>query len=338
MQWIKRNLYLVVGGVVALGLLGFAGFYLFTKVRQDQAITEELNTATTRLETLARRDPYPNPENITAAKEEGVRLQGFLSEVEAHFLPPRIPENLNNMTFRSFLDNTRARLLADAQLAGVEVPTNYWFTFSALSGTMDFKSATLQPLATQLADIQSICQVLFDAKVNSLAWLKRASVDSSDTSLTGSQDYLTAKAVTNTYSVVMPYEVAFQGFSSELAAVLDGLARLPHCLIVTNVVAEQAANATTPTTDESGQMADLSSRYGRPVGMDPMQAMRDRYGGMGGRYGGRYGGRGGMMNPMPVIPQPVQRPASRGPATILDEKPLRFVLSITAVNLKSTGK
>lgn len=341
MQWIKRNLYLVVGGVVALGLLGFAGFYLFTKVRQDQAITEELNTATSRLETLARRDPYPNPENIAAAKEEGVRLQGFLSEVGEHFQPPRIPEDLNNMTFRSFLDNTRARLLADAQLAGVEVPTNYWFTFSALSGTMDFKPATLQPLATQLADIQAICQVLFDAKVNSLAWLKRVSVDSSDTSLMGSQDYLTGgKAVTNTYSVVMPYEVAFQGFSSELASVLDGLARLPHCMIVTNIVAEQAATATTPTSDESGQMTELSSRYGRPIGMgmDPMQAMRDRYGMGGGRYGGgRYGGRG-MPSFQPVIPAPVQRPASRGPATILDEKRLRFILSITAVNLKPTGK
>lgn len=340
MQWIKRNLYLVVGGVVALGLLGFAGFYLFTKVRQDQAITEELNTATARLETLARRDPYPNPENITAAKEEGVRLQGFLSDVEEHFLPPRIPDELNNMRFRSYLDNTRARLLADAQLAGVEVPTNYWFTFSSLSGTVNFKPATLQPLATQLADIQSICQVLFDAKVNSLVWLKRVSVDSSDTSLTGSQDYLSGKAVTNAYSVVMPYEVAFQGFSSELAAVLDGLARLPHCLIVTNVVAEQAATATTPTSDESGQMAELSSRYGRPIGMgmDPRQAMMDRYGMGGGRYGGgRYGGGRGMPSFQPVIPQPVQRPASRGPATILDEKPLRFILSINAVNLKPTG-
>jgi hypothetical protein len=334
MQWIKRNLYLVLGGVVALGLLGFAGFYLFTKVRQDQAVTEDLNGATARLETLARRDPYPNPENIAAAKEEGVRLQGFLSEVGEHFMPAQIPQELNPMAFRAYLDNTRAKLLADAQLAGVEVPTNYWFTFSGLSGTINFKPSILQPLATQLADIRSICQVLFDAKVNSLVWLKRVSVDSSDTSL-GSQDYLSSKAVTNTYSVVMPYEVAFQGFSSELAAVLDGLARLPHCLVVTNVIAEPAATATTPTTDETAQMGDLASRYGGRF--DPMQAMRDRYGGgMGGRYGGR--GARGMANLPAVMPPPVQRPVQRGPATILDEKPLRFILSLTAVNLNPTAK
>lgn len=338
MEWIKRNLYMVLGGVVALGLLGFAGFYLFTKIRQDQAITEDLNGATARLETLARRDPYPNPENIAAAKQEGARLQGFLSEVGEHFMPPQIPQELNPMAFRAYLDNTRARLLADAQLAGVEVPTNYWFTFSGLSGTINFKPSILQPLATQLADIRAICQVLFEAKVNSLVWLKRVSVDSSDTSL-GSQDYLSGKALTNTYSVVMPYEVAFQGFSSELAAVLDGLARLPHCLIVTNVVAEPAATATTPGTDESGQMTDLASRYGgraNPMMVDPRQAMMDRYGGgLGSRYG--RGGRG-MPSMMPVIPQPVQRPVQRGPATILDEKPLRFILSLTAVNLNPTAK
>jgi len=69
MQWIKRNLFLVLGGVVALGLLGFAGFYLFAKIQQDQGVTGELDSATQKLETLAKRDPYPNPENIAAAKD-----------------------------------------------------------------------------------------------------------------------------------------------------------------------------------------------------------------------------------------------------------------------------
>ena len=54
-------------------LLGFAGFYLFTKIQQDQGVTAELDAATQKLETLAKRDPYPNPENIAAAKDEGKR-------------------------------------------------------------------------------------------------------------------------------------------------------------------------------------------------------------------------------------------------------------------------
>jgi hypothetical protein len=40
---------------------------------------------------------------------------------------------------------------------------------------------------------------------------------------------------------------------------------------------------------------------------------------------------------MPQQPQVVQpRPVNRGPQTVLDEKPLRFTLSLQAVKLKPT--
>jgi hypothetical protein len=324
MQWIKRNLFLVVGGVVALGLLGFAGFYLYTKIQQDQAVTGDLDAATQKLEGLAKRDPYPNPENISAAKDEAKRLEGFLTDVEKHFLPAPYPKELNNMEFRTYLDTTQSRLLAEAKRAGVEVPTNYWFTFAAQKGSMSFTPSSLQPLASQLADIAMICGVLFDSKVNSLVWLKRTSVDSQDTSM-GSQDYLsTAKAVTNNWAVIMPYEVAFQGFSSELAAVLDKLASLPHCFMVTNVVVEPAASAAAGTEEQQQNApgADMLGRYGmRDAGM----MMRQRYG-LGGPLGGRY---------MPQMTAPPPPPTtSRRPNTVLDEKPLRFTLAIQAVKLK----
>src|SRR5262249_32258274 len=153
---------------------------------------------------------------------EARRVQGFLGDVEKHFLPAPYPQELNAMTFRTYLDNSIAKLRVDAQHAGVEIPTNYWFTFAAQKGAMTYAATSLQPLASQLADIQTLCGVLFDAKVNSLVWLKRVAVDSQDSSL-GSQDYLTTKASTNNWSVVVPYEVAFQGFSSQLASVMAGL-------------------------------------------------------------------------------------------------------------------
>jgi hypothetical protein len=323
MQWIKRNLFLVVGGVVALGLLGFAGYYLYMKIQADQAVTGELDAATTRLESLAKRDPYPNAENIGAAKQEATRVQGFLSEVEKHFQPAPYPQELSSMTFRTYLDNTRAQLQADAHHSGVEIPTNYWFTFAAQKGAVTFSPASLQPLASELADIQTLCEVLFDAKVNSLVWLKRVAVDKDDTVLGGSQEYLNTKGSTNNWSVVMPYELAFQGFSSGLASVLEGLARLPHCFIVTNIVVEPAATAAAPT-EEQNPMNDLMSRYRMMRPTDPGALLRSRYGG---GYPGRYG-------PMMPPPQQVPRPVNRGPQTVLDEKPLRFTLSVQAVKLK----
>jgi hypothetical protein len=323
MQWIKRNLFLVGGGIVALALLGFAGFYLYTKIQQDNAVSEELSAATTKLETLAKRDPYPNPDNIKAAKDEGKRLQGFLGDVEKHFAGAPYPAQLDSREFRAYLDTTRAKLLNDAQKAGVEVPTNYWFTFGAQKGSFNFPANSLIPLASQLADIQSMCQVLFDAKVNSLVWLRRVPVDSQDN--LGSQDYLNAKAVTNSWGVIFPYEVTFNGFSSQLATVLEGLDRLPYCFIVTNIVVEPAANAASPT-----EGSPFVNPYAN-MATDPQAMLAQRYGasryGMASRYGNRYAGAPQMM-------QPVQPVVQSGPRTILDEKPLRFILYVQAVKLK----
>lgn len=323
MQWIKRNLFLVAGGVVALALLGIAGFYLYTKIQQDHAITEELDGATKKLEDLAKRDPYPNQENIKSTKEEGKRLQGFLGEVQKHFSAAPYPQQLNNMEFRTYLDNTRSKLLTDAQKAGVEVPTNYWFSFSAQKGTMSFSAASLQPLASQLADIEAICEVLFDAKVNSLVWVRRVPVDSTQ-DVQGSQDYLNAKPSTNSWAVVMPYEVTFQAFSSELASVLEGLVRLPYCYVVTNLVVEQASAAASPTDQSVPQYND---RYGGMMsGAGDMGALARRYG----RYS-RY-------SAPPPVAQPVAPPPPTGPTTLLSEKPLRFTLSIQAIKLKPPQK
>ena len=45
MAWIKRNLYFLIGGVVALALLGAAVFYLFTKNQMNNELTEKLDAA-----------------------------------------------------------------------------------------------------------------------------------------------------------------------------------------------------------------------------------------------------------------------------------------------------
>ena len=146
----------------------------------------------------------------------------------------------------------------------------------------------------------------------------------------GSQDYLSIKGSTNTWSVVMPYEVAFQGFSSELASVLDGLARLPYCFIVTNLVVEPAA------TRRFGHRGTAQRRhlrrYGRlgAVAADQCRPCETATAAMGGRYGGRNPRHDAQAACCPC------RPPRVAPRTIdlLDEKPLRFTLSVQAIKLK----
>ena len=43
MAWIKRNLFFVIGGVIALALLGAAGFYDFKSRSRNEAAFANLN-------------------------------------------------------------------------------------------------------------------------------------------------------------------------------------------------------------------------------------------------------------------------------------------------------
>jgi hypothetical protein len=334
MQWIKRNLVVVVGGVVALGLLAFAAFYLMAKIQHNAVVSEELEKATKRLQSLAERNPHPGTDqidNIGEAMREAQRLVAFRNEVALHFEAPPHPTELDNRQFRTLLDNTISELRSKAKQESVEIPTNYWFTFEAQKGAMTFSPASLQPLASQLADIRAICEVLFEAKVNRLLSVKRASVDREENTL-GSHDYLSTKATTNEWTVIAPYEVTIQGFTSELASVLEGLVRLPHCVIVTNLVVQPASSA---SSFDEGMPGGFGGAYGLPMapGLDPMTS---RYGG-GSSRGGRGGRGGGAMDryqlPTP-IPVPMQPAGPRAPQNVVDEQILQYTLYLQIVKLK----
>lgn len=346
MGWIKRNLFLLGGGVVALALLGLAGYFLYIKYSENVAVTDQLSQSTTDLTTLVKRDPHPGTEkvdNISAAKAEHKKLQVALGHVRRYF-QPSLTNHLASREFRLMLDTVIADLQTSAERSAVKLPEDYWFTFSAQKGSTAFPTNIIGTLTAQLMDIGELAKILYSARIVSLEHIKRVSAGSEDggggSSLSfsalsaGSQsDYLEAKAVTNQWAIVMPYEVTFQGFSSELADVLEGLIRSRQCFVVKNLMVERTDAAVdettglpTGTTSESQPMMNPYARYGgfnpmmRGMGMSPELARR---------YG--LGARG------PVAPAP-PKPASRT-GVLLEEKVLRFTLSINSVRLKpSTGK
>ena len=110
MVWVKRNLGLVIGGVVALALLVVAVVYLLGKRGEDQTVTDELTTATTRYQELLNRPVHPGDDqgkvnNIDLAKDEVRRLEGFLVDVKGRFGTSSVPTNISNREFRALLDN-----------------------------------------------------------------------------------------------------------------------------------------------------------------------------------------------------------------------------------------
>jgi type II secretory pathway pseudopilin PulG len=354
MNWLKRNLYLVLGALAALVLLGLTGFYLYQQRQKEREVTSALDAQINEWKRLTSRNPSANEENIEAAKKEQERLSELLQTNREFYVPTATFTNMDSATFKTLLETTIYDLEQLASRSGVSLPRQYNFTAGRLRASVVFQEAELLPLAYQLVEIKALCEVLFDARIHSLVRIRRVPVSKQDTS---SSEYLTGSKITTnavTGAVVTPYEVTFQGFSSELAAVIAGLQRSRHAFIVKMMDVEHAADA--------GPAAMPDMPYAIPGGGVPMptmpttpqtaeQQMRQRYGqapggprggpgvGRGSEFSQRYGmGPGGR--PPGMAPGTVYAPVAptrRGPETVLEEKQLKVTLTVDAVRLPLTG-
>ena len=57
MDWIKRNLYFLIGSLVALALMGFAGWYLYSKWQLNNEILGKLDEQYAKLKAPERAEP-----------------------------------------------------------------------------------------------------------------------------------------------------------------------------------------------------------------------------------------------------------------------------------------
>jgi len=313
MPWVKRNLGLVIGAAVALVLMAVAGYYLWTQLQRDAAVSADLADKTARYNQLINRPLHPGGtaggvkiDNIENAKVENKRLEDFLgSKVRAKFGTMEASQKLSDQEFRALLDVSISQMQQEAERVGVALPQkDYWFTFAPQKTAVSFKA--METLTAQLMDVKTLVDILYQARVHDLSGLRRAPATSDDNN---ANDFLTdKKAKTNDFTISTPYEVTFQGFSSELGKVMEGLVNADRCFVVRSVAVGKAQAA-----DNSGASAMPSM----PM-MNPMMMMR---------YGMRYSA------PPPQAAAPSAGP-KRPANVLLDENKLRFVLTLEAVRLK----
>ncbi len=254
MDWIKRNLYFVIGSFVALALMGLAGYYLYSKWQLNNEVFGKLEEQYEKLRRLNQQKPHPGSpgkvDNVKAAKEQQQELRAFIQKARQYFpscppIPVAESGKLTSQEFSSALSRTIDAMQREATKASVALPPKdasgqtYSFSFAAQRERLAYAAGSLEPLAVQLGEVKAICSVLFQAKVNSLDELRREIVSEDD--LKGPQtDYLLDKSVTNEQAVLSPYEATFRCFSSELAAVLAGFASSPCGLMVKSINVESA--------------------------------------------------------------------------------------------------
>ncbi len=370
MSWIKRNLFFVIGSVVALALMGLTGWFLYTKWTLNNQILADLKTNFEELKGLTTKSPHPGDakvNNIQNARNQQMELSNYVAKARVHFEPiPRLPSpedapKISDRDLTTALSKTVDHLQRQASSASVNVASNYYFSFEALRGKVSFDSKGLLPLATQLGEVKAICDLLFAAKVNSLDNIRRERVAAED-SLGGLQtDYLTEKRTTNDLAVLVPYEITFKCFSSELASVLSGLASSPHAILVKTINVEGA-----PITAASEQpFMPVTVQYVAPQYVAPQPTpgsvggeaeaqarMMSRYGlGRGtGRYGGAPGAAPGAgvgvqyrglqpqqpqayVAPAPYAAATPAAPKTGGLPTVLDERQLKVTANLLLVKL-----
>ncbi len=327
MEWIKRNLLFVVGLAVAVVLLGAGVFYFLGQMEAATTASGNLDTSSEQLNTLYKRDPFPSEENIKAAKAEQERIGAFKKGVSSLFSPGPLPEKLETASFKALLENNIALLNLQAQRYGVKLPEKYSFTFENQRQQMQLDQKALVPLSVQLSDISQMSSILFNGKIHELVWFRRAGIVSNEVG----SDILNKKTASNAITgvVTYPYEVQFNCFSAELAAIISALASSKEMFVLKTLNIERADEATTleAPTMSTGMMGGmdpaLAARYGIRGGMSPAIAMR--YGLMGGR-GGMQPGAAAATTPTAVAP-------TKPGAPVLDEKALRITMGIDVLKL-----
>jgi len=257
MAWIKRNLFFVIGGLLALGLLGAAGFYNYKGWSHNTAAFSQLNDIYGTLRKLTGQKPSPGNDhinNIEAAKAQEHQMRDWIRQAADYFQPIAPIPNMDakavsSQEFAEALRRSIDQLQHEADTASVILPPKYSFSFEAERQLVKFATGSLGALAAQLGEVRTISEILFAAHVNSLDGIQRVRVSDDDAG--GPQaDYFDDRSVTNNLAVLTPYQITFRSFSPEIAQVLAGFASSPHGFIVKSI-SVQMAGALAATSPEA---------------------------------------------------------------------------------------
>jgi hypothetical protein len=270
MDWLKKNLILAVSGVVALVVIGGAGWYLYSQIQADQEIEEQLSALRGTLKELEGKTPYPSQENLVAAEEQLGQVTNFLIKADRFFGTRSTNAPVSNTEFSSMLARTVDELKRAAQAAKVSLPTNYAFSFSAQRELMKFDMTNLTRVASQVEDVRVMSKILFDAHIYELIAIQRAPVSGDDTNAiqTKASDYLAVKRVTtNEFSMTLPYVATIRCCTPELGAALEGLGRAPYGFFVKWLKVEPGevqpeAEPGAPQVSTGGMSPEMARRYG----------------------------------------------------------------------------
>jgi len=323
MAWVKRNIIFVI--IVAVGLIaaGYCGYLLHAVMAANADASGKFVEAQEELKKEREAKPPATPENLEAAKADQERVKSFLGDFRKSFSPFPTPPKVDERGFSDHLQITLREFAAAATNAGVQVPAGYGFAFGAERAKMTFAPECIEGWMDEIEQVRVILRILFDCKINALESIQRVQICGDD--IDGNDTLPTVAPGSNTWGVVMPYRLAFRGFSTEVANVLASFADSSNCFIVKYVDVKPSKTPLpqlAETTTQPTPRRYMAQQYENPYAADDGGGTRSRY-----------------RRPQPQQQQEIQI-APQGPAppeTILQETPLYVTMVVDAVNIKTSG-
>lgn len=284
MSW-RKNIILIVGGGIALLLMIVALVFLLKSRGEFQRVNDSLGQGMQRLETLTRRSPYPSPANIQQVEKNLAALKDAASILQETLQRGQVqPESIEAAEFAPMLERASKKLYQRAAEAGVTLPERFNLGLSRYAEGELPATDAIPRLVIQLKSLDVICQILFQAHIQSLISVERQQFESGAGPSVEEvasprrrvfnqeqQPSVSSAAIplpaSNTLYEVERFNVSFQARDASVWEVLNQLARSPLLIAVadvqlTNVASEKLGKAT-PVAPIGGEQAAAASGFAR---------------------------------------------------------------------------
>jgi hypothetical protein len=174
MKWFQQNrwlgTFLILFGISVL----FIGFlFYWTRANWSDAV-QAFDKAAGERNRLERLDPFPNDANYRKLKVLIENYSAALDKFKEELKKEAVPETpLAPNEFQSRLRQAVIATLNRAQVNNVKLPDKFELGFNEFTTAMP-KTSMAPLLGQELSQIQMLINVLLDAKVDSVTFLRRA--------------------------------------------------------------------------------------------------------------------------------------------------------------------
>ncbi|MDG2214902.1 MAG: Amuc_1100 family pilus-like protein [Verrucomicrobiota bacterium] len=236
----KRHLFGIVGILLAIGFI-VGGVVVSGKSSASLNVADQ-----TWEEVKGRRDKIQNSpvkvdmKNVSVINADADSYEQFINNSGQVLEHAAEIQRLSNIEFGNYLVRAVALLNKKAKDSYVKLPAStnkvYGFTFGLLMGRAELAEDKIPELQVQLQDVETISEVLFQSRVQSITQIQRNRVTLEDMLAKMDPRYLEARQkYTNSVAVVRPYKVRFRCLSDGVALALSGFASQKTFFVVRNV-------------------------------------------------------------------------------------------------------